>query len=367
VRQVIVSILLALAVLLLLAFAHLRFWTVFYRVLPRQDEVRDATTKDGWSLTLGRRIPRGEPRLPPVLLCHGLAANRGNLDFGLDRYSVSLFLAEGGFDCFALDLRGHGGSSRARPDAPRRWTFDTYLAQDIPTALDEVAKATGSPRVLWVGHSQGALLGLLAASLFPDRIGGVVAIAPPTHWHAQAELLRLLRFLPGGRGRNRLLARAFSPLAGYFHPAAAQLPLNTRNVEPLVLRQVMANVVEDVSAGVQAQFFRWARTDRFDSADGKIDYREALASARAAALFIAGSKDLLAPPAAVRAGHDLWGGEKEFWVAGTAESKLSADYGHSDLIFGRKAREEIFGKVRDWLFAHSQPRAEIRAVLPGPG
>jgi pimeloyl-ACP methyl ester carboxylesterase len=163
-----------------------------------------------------------------------------------------------------------------------------------------------------------------------------------------------LRFVPSGRGRNRILARAFAPLAGYLHPSLAQLPLNTRNVEPRVLRQVMANVVEDVSAGVQAQFFRWARTDRFDSADGKVDYRLALATARAPALFVAGSRDLLAPPASVRAGHDLWGGEKELWVAGTAESHLSADYGHSDLIFGRKAPEEIFAKVREWLVAHSQ-------------
>jgi len=356
--------LVVLAALLVLAVAHLRFWAFVYRVLPEQDELRFASTKDGWRIAIARRIPRKDPRLPPVLLCHGLAANRGNLDFGLSRYSVSLFLAEAGFDCFALDLRGHGGSVRERKDAPRAWTFDTYLAQDIPAALDEVRTATGTTEVLWVGHSQGALLGLLAASLFPERIKGVVAMAPPTHWHAQAELLRLMRFLPGGRGRNRMLARAFSPLAGYFHPAAAQLPLNTRNVEPRVLRQVMANVVEDVSAGVQAQFFRWARTDRFDSSDGKLDYREALAKAKAPALFIAGSKDLLAPPSAVRAGHDLWGGEKDFWVAGSAESKLQADYGHSDLIFGRRAPEEVFAKVRDWLLAHSRPRPRVLDGAP---
>jgi pimeloyl-ACP methyl ester carboxylesterase len=347
---------LALAVtLVLLAFAHVRFWSFVYRVVARQDELRFAETGDGWKIALARRTPRGAARLPPVLLCHGLSANRGNLDFGLERYSLSLYLAEAGFDCFALDLRGHGGSMRARRDAPHLWTFDTYLAQDIPAALDEIAKATGSPSMLWVGHSQGALLGLLAAALHPDRIAGVVAMAPPTHWAAQQELKRLLRFVPPGPGRNRILARAFAPLAGYFHPSAAQYPLNTRNVEPRVLRLVMANVIENVSAGVQAQFFRWARTDRFDSSDGKIDYRLALATAKAPALFIAGSRDLLAPPASVRAGHDLWGGEKELWVAGTAESKLSADYGHSDLIFGRRAPEEIFSRVRDWLTAHSEP------------
>jgi pimeloyl-ACP methyl ester carboxylesterase len=349
-----------------LAFMHLRFWTFVYRVQPRQDELRFASTEDGWSIAVGRRVPRAPARLPPVLLCHGLAANRSNLDFGLDRYSISLYLAQAGFDCFALDLRGHGGSVRARPDAPRHWTFDTYLAQDIPAALDTLEKVTGSKEMLWVGHSQGALLGLVAASLFPGRISAVVAMAPPTHWHAQAELIRLLRFLPGGPGRQKLLARVFSPFAGWFHPSLAQFPLNTHNVEPRVLRQVMANVVENISVGVRAQFFRWARTDRFDSSDGKIDYRMAFATTNVPALFIAGSRDLLAPPSAVRSGYELWGGEKEFWVAGTAESHLLADYGHSDLIFGRHAPEEIFAKVRDWLLQRSRP-ALIEAVLPGQG
>jgi hypothetical protein len=32
------------------------------------------------------------------------------------------------------------------------------------------------------------------------------------------------------------------------------------------------------------------------------------------------------------------------------------------LIFGRKAPEEVFGKVREWLLAHSQP---VPAVLAG--
>ena len=342
----------ALLVLVVLAVAHVLFWSFFYRVRPQQDELRLGKTQDGWEIALARRKPRGVARLPPVLLCHGLAANRANLDFGIDRYSVSLFLATAGFDCFALDLRGHGASRRARKDAPRRWSFDTYLHQDIPAALDEIRAATGAAQVLWVGHSQGALLGLAAAVAYPSRIAGVVAMAPPTHFAATNELRRLLRFSFLATGRHRWLVRAASPIAGYLHPPFAQFALNTRNVEPRISRQLMANVVEDISPGVLAQFLQWARTDVFVSEDGSVDYRGGLASARAPALFIAGAQDLLAPPGSVRAGHALWGGEKELWVAGK-EAGLSADYGHSDLIFGRKAQEEIFPRVRDWLLQRS--------------
>ncbi len=347
------EIAIALAAFFALLAAHIAFWTRWYRVLPRQDELRFAQTQDGWRIALARRKPRGSPRLPPVLLCHGLAANRGNLDFGIDRYSLSLDLAEAGFDCFALDLRGHGASRRARKDAARKWSFDTYLQQDIPAALDEIRAATGSGQVLWVGHSQGALLGLAAAALHPERISGVAALAGPTHFHAQTELRRFLRLAFLATGRHRWLVRAASPIAGYIHLKATQFALNTRNTDPLLLRQLMCNVVEDISPGVLAQFIEWARTDAFASEDKSVDYRSGLARARQPALFVAGSRDLLAPVDSVRAGAEAWGGEKELWVAGRGTG-LSADYGHSDLIFGLRAKEEIFPRVREWLLQHSK-------------
>ena len=339
--------LVALAVLVVLTIAHIAFWTWVYRVRPQQDELVFADTSDGWAVALAHRKPRAAPRTPPVLLCHGLAANRGNVDFGIDRYSVSLFLAQAGFDCYALELRGHGASHRIRKTAPRHWSFDTYLREDIPAAIERMGG-----RVLWVGHSQGALLGLAAAVAYPDKIAGVVAMAGPSHFNVQKELKRLLRFSFLATGRHRWFVRAISPIAGVFHPAIGQFALNTRNVEPRVYRQLMTSVVEDISPGVLRQFLAWARSDAFVSTDGKVDYRGGLASAKTPALFIAGAKDLLAPPGAVRAGFELWGGEKEYLVAGTAEG-FSADYGHSDLIFGRNAPEEIFPRVRDWLIARS--------------
>ncbi len=360
-----VLVLAALLTLVFFAVAHVLFWSWIYRVPPQQDELRFGRTQDGWEVALARRKPRAAPRLPPVLLCHGLAANRANLDFGIDRYSVSLFLANAGFDCFALDLRGHGATRRARKDAPRRWTFDTYLQQDIPAALDEIRAATGQEQVLWVGHSQGALLGLAAAVAAPSRLAGVVAMAPPTHFAAQNELRRLLRYSFLATGRHRWLVRGASPLAGYLHPSFAQFALNTRNVDPRISRQLMANVVEDIAPGVLAQFLKWARTDVFVSEDGKVDYRGGLASARAPALFIAGAQDLLAPPAAVEAGFALWGGEKELWVAGRSAG-LGADYGHSDLIFGRNAQEEIFPRVRDWLLKRSSAGGVLEGLPHKP-
>ena len=74
-----------------------------------------------------------------MLLVHGIAMNRQAFDFGVERWSVAAHLAAAGFDCFSLDLRGHGGSRRGPTS---RWTLDTYLDQDLPSALDAIRAAT---------------------------------------------------------------------------------------------------------------------------------------------------------------------------------------------------------------------------------
>ncbi len=351
--QMALGLLAAICAAILLVYAHYRFWSWRLRVPDGGDEVLFARTADRWDLGIGRRRPRGRSRRPPVVLCHGVSTNRGSLDFGIERYSLAGYLSREGFDCFSLELRGHG-TSRPLPTAPRRASFDTYLAQDVPASLDRVREATGDERVLWVGHSLGALLGLASCGAYPNRIRGIVAIAGPAHFHAQEDLRRLLRrgWLVSGRW-NRLLARCVAPFSGVWHPPISELTINGRNVERAVYRRLLANVIEDISPGVFAQLACWVREDRFASEDGAVDYRERLAACRQPALFVSAAEDGLAPPEVVRAGFENWGGEKSFWNAGRAEG-LREDYGHTDLIYGRDAPEEVFPRVRDWLVAHSE-------------
>ncbi|HYG70384.1 MAG TPA: alpha/beta fold hydrolase, partial [Anaeromyxobacteraceae bacterium] len=191
------AIALALLVAALLTVLHYVFWTWWLRVPGGEDELLFAETRDGWRIAVAHRRPRGPARRPPVVLCHGIAVNRQTLDFGIERYSLAAFLARAGFDCFAIDLRGHGDSKRPRGGA-RRWNLDTYLRQDVPAVLDLVRERTGASQVLWVGHSQGALLGMAACALYPDRVKALVQLAGPVHFRAQERLRRLvaLRLVP---------------------------------------------------------------------------------------------------------------------------------------------------------------------------
>jgi pimeloyl-ACP methyl ester carboxylesterase len=336
----------ALVVLVVLTAAHVVFWRWKLDAPTREDEVLTATTRDGWTLYLGRRRPRATPRLPPVLLVHGIAMNRQAFDFGVERWSLAGFLSRAGFDCFTLDLRGHG---RSRRGPSRRWNLDTYLEEDLPAAFDAVRAATGAARVLYVGHSQGAILGMAACALHPSRVAALVALGGPTHFAHQPRLATLVRLRHLGAGRIlRELARAVAPFSGAWHPSLVELAINVRNMERPVYRRFLANALEDLQPGVLDQFAAFVREDSFRSFDGTVDYRALLAKCRQPALFVSAPKDGLAPPAVVEASCAAWGGPKSLWSAG-------GDFGHTDLLLGRDAPERVFPVLRDFLLEHSAP------------
>ncbi|HET6411094.1 MAG TPA: alpha/beta fold hydrolase [Anaeromyxobacter sp.] len=329
----------ALSALLLLHYALSSLWL---RVPAREDELLFARTRDGWELALGRCRPKGRARALPVLLVPGVAMNRQAFEFGLSRYALAAHLAVAGFDCFSLDLRGHGASHRLGPGAPRSWNLDTYLDLDLPAAFERIRRETGAPRVLYVGHSQGALLGLAAAARYGPRIAALAALAAPAHFDVQGDLKVVLSWRYPLRGRlTRTIARMVAPFSGYWHPAPADLALNLRNVEPAVLRRLLASAVENVAPGVLEQFETFVREDSFRSMDGEVDYRAMLPGCRQPALFLAAEKDGLAPPSVVRATYESWGGPKRY--------VLERDFGHADLLVGRDAPEVVYPEVRRFL------------------
>ncbi len=341
----------AAAVLLLASVLHYLFWTWRLRLPPVEDELLLAPTGDGWRIALGRCRPRVAARRPPVLLVHGIAMNRLAFEFGDGRHALAAHLARAGFDCFSIDHRGHGDSRRslAARGAPRRWNLDTYLREDVPAALETIRKTTGSDQVLWVGHSQGAILGMAACGLYPERIAGLVALAAPAHFDVQERLKKLVLLRLGALGHLvRPAVRMLAPFAGLWHPAFAELAINARNVDPGLYRRLLANGIENLEPGVLAQFAAFIREDSFRSMDGAVDYRAGVERCTQPALFVAAERDGIAPPSVVQAAHRRWAGPKRYLV-------IDRDFGHTDLLLGRSAPEVVFPMVRDFLLAHSVP------------
>lgn len=104
------------------------------------------TSSDG--IALRTRHWPAEPSRAGMLIVHGLAEHSGRYEH------VGSHFAESGFDTWAFDLRGFGGSEGRRAYVE---SFDEYL-DDVAARLDEV-RSPERPVVL-LGHSLGGLIAL---------------------------------------------------------------------------------------------------------------------------------------------------------------------------------------------------------------
>jgi pimeloyl-ACP methyl ester carboxylesterase len=317
----------------------------------KPDELYRVPTDDGASIALGRYHPRGPRRFAePVLLCHGLGANRFNLDFD-EHYSVARYLARRGFETWVIELRCRG---LAGPMVET--TFDDQAEHDVRAAIRTV-RSTGADKVLWIGHSKGGLAAFAHGARNPDApFTAIVAVGSPVTFQVQPGLRKfiqtvapLLKMKSIPTGRVKAIAHLGAPpgpLSRYMVLAA--------NMDPLVVKQSLANMASDIPGGVGRQFGQWISTGKFDSFDHSFDYRAHMAAIHCPVLLLAGSRDLLAPPMAVARAKDFLGCAAKLVVCGKTHGFLG-DYGHGDLILGRHAPNEVFPVIESFLAQHAKP------------
>jgi pimeloyl-ACP methyl ester carboxylesterase len=106
----------------------------------------------------------GEAHPTPILFVHGM----WHAAWCWEEYFMPYF-AQHGYDCYALSLRGHGGSEgRER----LRWTPLSAYVSDVAQVVDQIE---GQP--VLVGHSMGGMDGFQLAADPPGedanaRVGG---------------------------------------------------------------------------------------------------------------------------------------------------------------------------------------------------
>jgi alpha-beta hydrolase superfamily lysophospholipase len=126
------------------------------------------------------------PRRGTVILLHGYGVS------GFAMFPWALLLAEQGWRCVLVDLRGHGGSSS------QRVYFGTQELHDLRALLTQVQQThyVDVP-VSVVGHSFGAVLAL-RWKLADPRVGNVVAMSPYADLGAAIQNIRqqYARWLP---------------------------------------------------------------------------------------------------------------------------------------------------------------------------
>lgn len=325
-------------------------------------ELHFAETRDGWRLALYRYQP-SSPKAgqSPVVLCHGLGANRFNMD-APGRYSLARAIAARGFDTWVLELRGAGQSHRRSLVPLRRrvtfdWNFDDYVHHDVPAVVAHVRRATGSESVHWVGHSMGGMVGYAFLTLADQHhIRSLVAIGSPAFSGIQSPyldaiipfhpLLRVVDHLPYAKA-----ARAAAPTMAVI---TQFVPLfgNPDNMDPWLTYRMLRTALSDMSSGLLRQFLDWYRSQDFRGWYGTHSYKSNLRDIRVPVVVLAGSVDKLTPPHDLQYIFDqLSSVDKRFVLVGRNQG-FSADYGHVDLVLGRRAPDEIFPLIADWLEGH---------------
>jgi pimeloyl-ACP methyl ester carboxylesterase len=105
----------------------------------------------------------GNPSGPPVLAVHGWMDNAGTFDKLVPLLSKSLYVV-------AVDLPGHGLSSHIPTGLPYNYTQDSLIA------LKRITNYFKWSRFSWLGHSMGAGLGVLYASVFPSQVERLIML-----------------------------------------------------------------------------------------------------------------------------------------------------------------------------------------------
>jgi alpha-beta hydrolase superfamily lysophospholipase len=299
-----------------------------------------------------------------VLLVHGYGQNR--YAWHLPSRSMSNYLAAEGYDVFNLDLRGHGRSRHLGARPPR--DLSEYVREDVPAAVDEVRALSGHDRVYLVGHSLGGLICYACAPAIADRVAGVITLGSPYHFTRGSRFLSMLgstmlmldkalKFqgdaLPlEDAGEVMRLARVFIESPLFPLPIRGYAP---KSIEPQVLGQHMSLAMDLGSIAVMRNMFLRAAEARASGHRLGVlyGYATAFEALELPLLVVAGSRDGLAPPDAVRPAYERSSSpDKTYRVF---------PRGHIDILVGRDAPLTVWPLIGSWLDARSvaAPAAKV--------
>jgi pimeloyl-ACP methyl ester carboxylesterase len=300
----------------------------------------------GSRVSLFVRERRGAPSAPAVLFVHGRsAAAVPSFDLEYRDYSWMAYLADAGFDAFAVDLQGYGNSSRpAIMDEPCNTSADNQAKYLIPNPLpapcppryphafgsfatdwDEIdtvvefirsLRGDRALKVNLVGWSRGGMRVIGYAALRPDNVEKVVVLNPT-------------RFPPAanvwGYPTNMTDKRDF------FVDWDRQI--DSRNcpqqVDPSIRQALWESTIalDTLGSGWGTSGVR--RSPNFTAAGWTPDLPGRV---RAPTLVIRGALDDQAPEHATRALYDALGGPKAYVTVSCGSHELVYETQHTKLL-----------------------------------
>jgi pimeloyl-ACP methyl ester carboxylesterase len=294
----------------------------------------------GLTLAAGIRtayLEAGPRDAPPVVLIHGLGATNGSMlptlwDLARDHRVI------------APDLPGHGATEAVS---------DSYDAAFLGRWLSAFFDAVDVERPVLIGNSLGGRTALEAALEYPDKVGGLVLLAPAVAFRKM---------------------RQFIPLVRRLNPRWASVPVPmTRRMAELELKAMFA-VPERVSPAAydaavdeflrvwkrrssRVAFFSALRAIYLDEAFGEKGFWERLPNLQTPSLFIWGRRDRLVPYGFARHVSQ---------AVPHSETVVLPDCGHVPQF---ELPDETHAYVRDFLqrIEHARPVAGAHPALEKMG
>ncbi len=382
-----------LLILAIPALGGAALWRIAVEPMPREDtgctasldtRAETAVTADGIELRMKRYAREGAQ---PVLLVHGFFGNGLEFDLPHREHNLALYLAEHGYDVWISSFRGCGREPYRCGVGDWRHSVDHLAALDAPALVDRVRESTGR-RPIWIGHSMGGMVlymylqgasptggdGELRASLDPGLaeernravLGGITIGSPPGlhrgggDWIRDLERMPFFRALAGALLRwlavqDRLSPRVPASRIGEMvtrfprlgrvlavRGPIARFLYNADNVDPDAGWSLLKWASDDVTARMAAQIVALARDPDFRDFHREVNYTAHMRAITAPLFFITGTKDFVGDENVRLDAYEKVSSQPRRF-------KCYPDYGHTDLVMGKRVREEVYPDILSWI------------------
>jgi pimeloyl-ACP methyl ester carboxylesterase len=328
----------------------------FYRKLEfetGEDERFYTQTADGWQLCIYHYAAKGEKKPYPVVAGHGFAGSRLIWDL-TPGTSLARYLADAGYDFYAVDLRGRGESwPQGTEHGITQWSFDDFVLHDLPAAVAAACDRSGSSEAFWLGlEMSGQALYAAALSGSADRVRGGITCGSPVLTPPEAKVPGVTA-PPRARRNGRVLLRGGAHYAGPLlaMTGSSQLESSFRpvNADPVATGRYLHKGIPDESTLLADQFGDWVTSNTMRSLDHETVWSDHLDEIDLPLLVMAAARDLQRPASAVRATFESLGSNDKTYIEAGIANGFSVDFGHDDLVAGKASPAEVFPRIKAWL------------------
>jgi non-heme chloroperoxidase len=242
-------------------------WT---SIEPATPTLHSVTLSTGVTL---QYLEQGRADGRPVIFLHGYTDSHHSFDLNLPRFPRR-------FHVYALDQRGHGGSSKLACDCYRQSDF----SDDVIAFMDQLGIATAS----LVGHSMGSFIAHKVAAEHPSRVDKLVLVGSATTVAGNAGALELKTIVDTLEDPiDPEFVRAFQA-STFFQPIPESF-LNTAVAESLrvpaaIWKRALDGLIEEDHTGALGQITAetlifWGDQDVFFFAEHQADLVAAIPGA----------------------------------------------------------------------------------------